>query len=316
MHTPDSSLNQSTIVRSLQPHGSRGSYAAPGGHGTRGSPGLQAPHGPPGSPGAHWIVQHCPRLAALVLAELFVAPRQRVKTFEPPPDASMQVLHAGKHRVRVHLFGQGPLVVLLHDWQGGCSQLSRLAQGLANAGLRVALFDMPAHGQSAGLTSDLNQFLDVTAEVAMQLGPVHGLVGHGLGGLTALLSAARGLDASSVVAIAPVPSFEFAVQQFARGYGMRGRAEELLLRRLERRVGLNRRDASLGEITPALPTLVVHDVLDRSVSVRHSRQLTTSWRGARLMETCGLGHQRVLNAPPVIHFVGNFLRGFPPPRSC
>jgi pimeloyl-ACP methyl ester carboxylesterase len=296
MHTPDFSPEKSTIVRLLQPR--------------------PASPAPPAAPGAHWIIQHCPRLAALVLAELFVAPRKRVTPFAPPPGAELQVVHAGKHLLRVHLLGQGPLVLLLHDWQSGGSQLARLAQGLANAGLRIALFDMPAHGQSSGLTSDLNEFLETTAEVALQLGPVHGLVGHGLGGLAALLCASRGLDAASVVAVAPVPSFEFAVQQFARSYGLQGRAQELLTRRLERRVGLNRRDASLGEITPAAPTLIVHDVLDRSVSVRHSRQLTSSWRSARLMETCGLGHQRILNAPPVIHFVGNFLRGFPPPRSC
>lgn len=296
MHTPDFSLHKSTIIRSSEPR----AHAA----------------GQPAAPGAHWIIQHCPRLAALVLAELFVAPRRRVRPFEPPPAASVQVVHAGKHLLRVHLLGKGPLVVLLHDWQSGCSQLGRMAQGLAAAGQRVALFDMPAHGQSSGLTSDLSEFLDTTAEVAAQLGPVHGLVGHGLGGLAALLCAARGLDTAAVVAVAPVPSFEFAIQQFARSYGVHGRAEELLMRRLERRVGLSRRDASLSEITPAVPTLVVHDVLDRSISVRHSRQLTSGWRSARLMETCGLGHQRIVNAPPVVHFIANFLRGFPPPRSC
>lgn len=296
MHTPDFSLHKSTILRPPEPRAPGRAYAA--------------------APGAHWVIQHCPRLAALVLAELFVAPRQRVKPFEPPPGASVQLVQAGKRLLRVHLLGQGPLVLLLHDWQGGASQLTRLAQGLASAGLRIALFDMPAHGQSSGLTSDLNQFLETTAAVALQLGPVHGLVGHGLGGLTALLSAARGLDAACVVAIAPIPSLAFAVHQFARGYGLPGPAEEHLIRRLERRVGLSRHDASLSEITPAMPTLVVHDVLDRSVSVRYSRQLTSGWRSARLMETCGLGHQRILEAAPMIHFVGNFLRGFPPPRSC
>jgi pimeloyl-ACP methyl ester carboxylesterase len=218
--------------------------------------------------------------------------------------------------VNVHLLGEGPLVVLLHDWQGGASQLSRLAQGLANAGLRVALFDMPAHGASSGMTSDLSEFLDVAGEVSAQLGSVQALVGHGLGGLTALLCAAHGLALASVVAIAPVPSFEFAVQQFSQNYGVHGSAQELLMRRVERRVGLSRRDASLAEITPSIPTLLVHDVLDRSVPVRSSRQVSENWRGARLMETCGLGHQRILNAPPVIHFISNFLRGFPPPQLC
>jgi len=289
MHTPDFASQRSTIV------------------------------GPPpgrASPGAHWIVQHCPRLAALVLAEVFVAPRSRVEPFEPPVGARSELLHAGKHAVRVHLLGEGPLVVLLHDWQGGASQLARLAQGLVNAGLRVALFDMPAHGESPGSSSDLSEFLDVAGQVSAQLGPVQSLVGHGLGGLTALLSAARGLPVSSVAAIAPVPSFEFAVQKFSRSYGAQGSAQERLLRRLERRVGLNRRDASLAEITPGIPTLLVHDVLDRSVPVRSSRQVSGSWRGARLMETCGLGHRRILNAPPVIHFIGNFLRGFPAPPLC
>jgi pimeloyl-ACP methyl ester carboxylesterase len=261
-------------------------------------------------------VQRCPRLATLVLAELFVAPRQRVKPYEPPVGATCELLHAGRHPVRVHLVGEGPLVVLLHDWQGGAAQLGRLAQGLANAGLRAALFDMPAHGESPGLTSDLSEFIDIAAEVCAQLGSVQGLIGHGLGGLAGLLCAARGLALSSAVAIAPVPSFEFAVQQFSQTYALEGAAQELLLRRIERRTGLRRRDDSLAGISPASPTLLVHDVLDRSVPVRSSRQLTATWRGARLMETCGLGHQRILNSPPVIHFIANFLRGFPPPQSC
>jgi pimeloyl-ACP methyl ester carboxylesterase len=289
MHTPDFASQKSTIVGRPPEHA---------------------------SPGAQWIVQHCPWLAALVLAELFVAPRSRVKPFEPPVGAVSEVLHAGRHTVRVHLLGEGPLVVLLHDWQGGASQLSRLAQGLANAGLRAALFDMPAHGESSGLTSDLSEFMDVAGEVSVQLGSVHGMVGHGLGGLTALLCAAHRLPLASVVAVAPVPSFEFAVQQFSRTYRAHGSFQELLMRRLERRVGLSRCDASLAQITPGAPTLLVHDVLDRSVPVRSSRDVSAHWRGARLMETCGLGHQRILNSPPVIHFIANFLRGFPPPQVC
>ena len=309
MHTPDFAPEKSTTVRSLARRSSSVS-------GIRNSPARGVPGQNGRAPNSHWIVQRCPRLATLVLAELFVAPRQRVKPYEPPVGAKSEALHAGRHQVRVHLVGEGPLVVLLHDWQGGAAQLSRLAQGLANAGLRAALFDMPAHGESSGLTSDLAEFIDVTAEVCAQLGGVQGVIGHGLGGLAGLLCAARGLTLSSAVAIAPVPSFEFAVQQFAQSYALEGAAQELLLRRIERRIGLSRRDASLAGITPANPTLLVHDVLDRSVPVRSSRQVTSTWRGARLMETCGLGHQRILNSPPVIHFIANFLRGFPPPQSC
>jgi pimeloyl-ACP methyl ester carboxylesterase len=295
IHTPDFAPEKSAIMRAVS--------AAP-------------PPPPAVSPGAHWLVQHCPRLAALVLAELFVAPRRRVAPLEPPVGSRVERLPAGRHVLRVHLLGEGPLVLLVHDWQGGASQFLRLAQGLANAGHRVALFDMPAHGQSPGFTSDLSEFLDVVSELTAQLGPVHALVGHGLGGLAALLSTTRDLPVASVVALAPLPSFEFSIRQFAKTYGATGAAQEMLTRRLERRVGLSRRDANLSEVTPPIPTLIVHDVLDRRVPVRASRQLASGWRNARLMETCGLGHQRILSAPPVVHFVANFLRGFPPPQLC
>jgi len=151
MHTPDFAAEKSTTVRPLA-----GSA----------------------SPGSHWIVEHCPRLAALVLAELFVAPRNRVKPFELPVGATTEMLHAGKHIVPVHLVGEGPLVVLLHDWQGGSSQLSRLAQGLANAGLLMHWFGDSLDGTVARYRQAerprygffVDQTIDVVGNLLIALG--------------------------------------------------------------------------------------------------------------------------------------------------
>lgn len=267
-------------------------------------------------PSPHWLVRRCPWLGALVLAELFVAPRRRSAAIAAPEGATTRELRVGARRVRVHLVGEGPLVVLVHDWQGSGAQLLGLARGLAKAGFRVACFDMPAHGGAPGLTTSLSEFTSIIAELERRLGPVHAFIGHGLGGLSALLVGARSAAAAALVAIAPLPSFEFAVERFSRSYGLGRGNTERLIQRLERRLKLRRDDAALPELSPAVPTLLVHDVLDRKVSIRHSRRLSSGWRHARLMETCGLGHDRIVSAPAVIHFIGNFLRDIPPRRAA
>src|SRR5262245_15435923 len=165
---------------------------------------------------ARWLVQRCPRLGAVLLAELFVAPRSRVAPLRALTGVSLRELRVGRRRVRVHLIGEGPLIVLVHGWQGGASPLVTLAESLRAAGFRVALFDMPAHGEAAGWSTSGVEFLAILERVAAELGPLHAVVGHSLGGTAALLALARGVPMAGAVAVAPLPSFEYAVRNHAR----------------------------------------------------------------------------------------------------
>jgi pimeloyl-ACP methyl ester carboxylesterase len=261
---------------------------------------------------AHWLVRRWPRLSALVLAELFVAPRGRVEPLVPPPGAVVEVLQVDRRRVVVHVFGEGPLVLLVHGWEGGASQMLAMANRLVGLGFRVALFDMPAHGDAPGWTTSLREFREIASQVARLIGPVHALVGHGLGGTASLLAAARGLDVAGVVAVSPEPSLDFSCCRFARTFGLSPRAEEYLRRRLEKRTGMSRDEARLGTLPPpAVPTLIVHDVFDRVVPLRHSRELHARWLSNALIETCGLGHRRILQAHGALRSIAAFLQGLP-----
>src|SRR6188508_966805 len=159
---------------------------------------------------ARWLVQRCPRLGAALLAELFVSPGKRLPPLGPLAGVSQRELRVGKRRVRVHLIGEGPLVVLVHGWRGGASQLVTLAESLRAVGYRVALFDMPAHGEAPGWSTNGMEFVGILQQVAAEIGPVHAVVGHSLGGTTALMALARGLPMAGAVAVAPMPSFDFA----------------------------------------------------------------------------------------------------------
>ncbi len=256
-------------------------------------------------------MRRCPVLGARVLAELCLAPRQRLPALEPPTGAVTTELRVGKRLVRVHAFGEGPLVVLVHGWQGGASQLLGLAEATRAAGFRVALFDMPAHGEAPGLSTSCPEFIVILQSVARKLGPLHAVVGHSLGATAALLAVAGGLDAASVVALAPIPSFEFTMRGYVRAFGLSSRAKELLARRLEARVRTKRAELNLASIEPGVPTLLVHDRLDRVVPSRHSRRLQARWQGARLLETAGFGHRRLLDTDVIVQGVVAFLATLP-----
>jgi pimeloyl-ACP methyl ester carboxylesterase len=263
------------------------------------------------SPGAHWLLRRCPRLGALLVAELAMAPRTRLAAIEPRPGDTQTELRVGRRRLLVHAFGEGPLVVLVHGWQGAGSQMRSLAEAIVAAGFRVALFDMPAHGEAPGWSTSGPEFTRILAGVAAQLGPLHAIVGHGLGGTAALSCAAAGLPLTGVVAVAPIPSFEFALRGHVRAFGLSPFAKELLARRLEARTRTQRQALDLAQLELPVPALLVHDLLDRTIPSRHSRRLKDAWQSARLIETCGFGHRRILEADLVAQAVVAFLATLP-----
>ena len=246
-----------------------------------------------------------------LLAELFVAPRVRVPPLGPLPGASQRELRIGKRRVRVHSLGAGPLVLLVHGWQGGAYQLESLALALRDAGFRVALFDMPGHGEASGWSTHGREFIEIIQAVAAALGPLHAVIGHSLGGTAALMACAQGVAANGVVALSPMPSFDLALRSYARGFGLTPPLRERLARRLEARIGIRREDFDLARLQPELPVLLVHDLLDRAVPARHTRALRESWPGATLFETIGFGHNRGLQAKHVSRAIVAFLLSLP-----
>lgn len=101
----------------------------------------------------------------------------------------------------------GPPVVLLHGLLGQGKNLATAASALAGRGYRVTMLDLPGHGRSPW--SERIDYPSLAAAVARELddlGPV-ALLGHSLGGKTAMQVALRRPELVSslvVVDIAPV----------------------------------------------------------------------------------------------------------------
>lgn len=215
-------------------------------------------------------------------------------------------------------WGEGPVVVLMHGWNGRASQLGAFVPPLVNAGFRVVGFDAPGHGASPGTHSDIVRFADALADVVDTvrpvLGPAHAVIAHAMGAPATLFAMHQALLRTGEL---PVARFVFVappidVRHFIRAFSERvelGRESATALGRLvEEKLAVRLEDLYAPALARQMeaPLLVVHDDTDREVPVAAGRALATAWPGAMLHLTHGLGHHRVLQDREVIRSVVKF----------
>lgn len=258
-----------------------------------------------------------PRISSTLLTRRFLTPWERAAPVDASDARSSLTLSIGDAQVAAHVWGKGPMVILCHGWAGGASQFTAIRQALLAAGFGVAAFDAPAHGGNRRPTSNAGMFTRSIEAVARELGSIHAIVGHSLGGMAAALAHARGVDVQTLVLLAPMPSFDFALDQFQAAVGFDDGVRERVAVRVESLAGVRRDEARLNDLlSDGTPTLMLHDAADGRVPVASSRELARSFNHVELVETSGLGHRRLLHDPDVVARVVQFIAGRPPLASA
>ncbi len=204
--------------------------------------------------------------------------------------------------LRAWSLGQGPRVLLMHGWGGRLGQLSSFIAPLYRAGFQVIAFDAPAHGQSGGRHSSLFHFRDAILAVADQVGPLHGVVAHSMGGAGTAVALDAGLSLNRAVFIgSPVRLSEMS-RRFSEFIGLPDEVRSEMERRLEIRYHVKWNKVSVAEFAPRMtvPLLVFHDRGDVEVPFTDGAALAQLWPGAELVPTSALGHRRILRDRAVI----------------
>jgi len=208
----------------------------------------------------------------------------------------------------------GPVALLVHGWGGHARQLLPLAESLAQHGLQPVLLEMPAHGRSAGTSSNLPQFaraIDYAVGRLQQEGYEIGLLaGHSLGANAAAYAASRGLAIGKLVLLAPPASPRNYTRYFAQVFGLNEATRAAMQRRIEASEGVLMQHFEPLAVAPRIrvPTLVVHDRGDAINAFADGQAYAHAIQGAQLVATEDLGHRRILKDPAVVAKVVVFAR--------
>jgi pimeloyl-ACP methyl ester carboxylesterase len=199
-------------------------------------------------------------------------------------------------------------VVLVHGWGGRGGQTLALVPPLLQAGCAVVTFDGPAHGSSTGRTASVRDFALAFAAVAERV-DARAAIAHSMGAPAVALALHGGLSLNAAVFVAPprspLPFLDRLFDTVRAPSAVRERARA----RLERRIGAALADLDVGRIAPSMrtPLLIVHDRADREVPWESGAEIASSWPGAELVTTEGLGHRRILASQQVSERAAQFV---------
>ncbi|MCW5648570.1 MAG: alpha/beta fold hydrolase [Ramlibacter sp.] len=217
--------------------------------------------------------------------------------------------HDGSHTA--WSWGHGPLVVLVHGWNGRAGQMAPLAAHLAQQGMRCVAIEITGHGSSPGRRTSWGSFIHDVAALQRTLGePVHAWVGHSAGALTLMAARAAGaIQGARFVSIC-APSHPFPPIAVIR---QKLNPPEPALQRYREHIagqfGLSWSALEGGAAWRGTvePQLLFYDATDRFVPHTEGDRVAALCPQARLVKTHGYSHTKVLGAPEMMRAVSDFV---------
>jgi esterase/lipase len=260
-----------------------------------------------------------PRLAIRSAARVFVTPLpHKWSQARRRWDASWTLESWSYENASVTLYADqsaasGPFVLLVHGWGGHAAQMLPLASAMRAQGLRPILIELPAHGRSKGSQSNLPQFARAIEYVAARLAqdgkPLHAVVAHSLAANASAYAASRGLATQRLVLIAPPASpFEYT-KLFASVFKLSEFTRAAMQQHVEASEGILMYQFEPSAVGPRISqaVLVVHDSKDSINPFADGLAYQQTIAGARMIQTEGLGHRRILKDENTLQGIVDFV---------
>ncbi|HYO52101.1 alpha/beta fold hydrolase [Archangium sp.] len=258
-----------------------------------------------------------PSVAGRVATDMFSRSRHTEKpvTAGAPLGAQILPLRNGASVVKqAYVWGKGPTILLVHGWGADSSSMYSMARPLSQQGFRVIAFDAPAHGASPGNMTTMTEFVTAVGGVMDELGGLHAVVSHSLGGLATVAALSRDTKRQPrhLILLSVPSNLPELMEGFAANH-LRLKPTVLPYMRSEllRRNGVPVEHWDIRTLGRALrmSTLIIHDLEDSIVSFKQAELISEVFAGRCHVEpTRGLGHRNILVDAEVrkkiLHFVG------------
>ena len=214
--------------------------------------------------------------------------------------------------------GRPASVLLVHGWTGEAAFMGAFADYMRRRGLGSVLFDLPAHGQSAGRQTNLMDCAHAVREVAEAMGSIRFAIGHSMGGLAALVAGEGrhpmpgSFSFEAYVLVAMPDQFADVTRRFGDEQALSPADLQAFERRLERLARRKIADFTGSKLLTATgrPALLIHARDDQEVPFEDAERLAASTPCSELRVLDGLGHRAILYAPPVMRAAAAFIERF------
>ena len=253
-----------------------------------------------------------PRLGGILAANIFTTPHRHNR-----PHWEQELIDKGRVRTlagRLYATEWGPAegkpVILLHGWEGRGAQLGYFIEPLVAKGHRVIAVDGPAHGESPGKRSGPFDFANALLEIDRDVGPLHAVIGHSMGGASATIALGNGLRVDALVLLGAPSDLSEVLDRFCGWLAIPPRVRSAFRAEMARRTGLTvsaTRLLDIAHLFPKLPVLVIHDPADAEVPVSNGRRAAEAFPNATYHEMDAGGHRRMLKNLEVVRLVTSFL---------
>ncbi len=239
----------------------------------------------------------------------FAEPRRETEMLK---EARWETLESEGKKIQLYIWGEDhhPAVLLVHGWNGRAAQLGSFAMDLVEKGYRVIGFDAPAHGRTAGNSTNLPAISHVIQEIDQRYGTFHAAITHSFGGMCLLHAIDEGMQLDKVTCIASPLDISGIVKYFSMMMKVKPEVVEIQKKLLEKKFGKDVWEKfSIPEIAKTISTsgLLIHDQHDEDVPVDSAKLIAEAWKNSEIVMTEKLGHRRILRDKKVIEKVTSFI---------
>lgn len=214
-----------------------------------------------------------------------------------------ELLVYGK-KVQCYRWGSGPMVFLVHGWAGRTSQFRKFIEPVMNAGFSVIGFDAPAHGNSEGKQTNINEFEIVLHQLYETVGKPEAIICHSFGGGAVLYSAMNGLEVKKLIMIASPSIGDEIINTYLAAINGSWVTGNFFKNFIQHKYGKPFEEFTSQHFTKHLKqeidVLLVYDEDDKEVKLVHAYEIQKNYPSAQLHITKGLGHTRILKDDAVI----------------
>lgn len=214
--------------------------------------------------------------------------------------------------IQAYKWGSGPKkLLLLHGWQSHSFRWKKLVQTFSHEEYTLYALDAPAHGLSEGKFITAVLYNRLIVQSIEQLGPMHGIVSHSLGGFSLMFSLFNKpqLAVEKVVLMGAPGEVEDFLVSLKETLHLSERCMKAVYGHFENIIGMHPSHFSSKRFAEKLniPGLLIHDEADLEAPYHYAQSINKIWKNSQLITTQGMGHnlrnQEVVDW--VVDFMGN-----------